>query len=67
MVKTSMMEVCWARSAVAGKSTAGQTKITSTISSMQTAAAQCNFVSTALIIHLAGAPNASLMHWICLI
>ncbi len=67
MLRSSSTDVCWARKAVAGKSTAGQTKITSKTSNMPTAAAKWNFESTALIIHLVRPPDAPLMPRICMI
>ena len=67
MVKSSSIDACWARSAVAGKSTAGHTKITSKTSSMPTAAAMCNFESTVLIIHPVHPADAPLMQRIRMI
>ncbi len=67
MLKSSSMDACWARNAVAGKSTAGQTKTTSKTSSNPTTAAKWNFESIGSIIHRAGYPDAPLMQWICMI
>ena len=46
MVKSSIIDACWARSAGAGRFTAGQTKISNTASSKPTAAATWNLEIT---------------------